>query len=644
MTYNRFLYNTALYNAGRADVGAIANSIIQAHTGPHIQAVVGGTSGITFISDFTVTEGLVTFPPTSYKFPDLAAFLRAVRPGTKNLGATIRGFGFLDLAAAIYPSDRIPDLPAAIFGLLQKDLGAIIEGSLAIKDLPAFLNVPVAALPAIITSFFAPRLFAEIKINPPGNLGARIHTPLDLPATLGVVNAANLGAIMDIISVGDLAGFMFGNPAGNLTAFLRSFVSDTADLPAATKAITEPSLPATILPVPNDLSGIIFPKVTSGLRATINFPVPGIPLDLQAIINMIGAKNLVGNITAIPLGDQDRFLPAKIGSVGNQPNLAAIITSNQPKDLGALLISSSASANLGARLGVAETFVTAILTISTMASRSLRATIGRAVCDGGTGNANLSAFVLPKAKGDLGAFIESHVQRDLGAAINSPDIFYGMDTIDFSFNPFKFRFNTLFRATDTIPISFVPFRGKDMGAFIFGELAGTNLPAEITVVFPQARVTPSTNRILSADLRSGRELNIREVRLTMEGTFLEYFYVNGTDQAFIRDASENWFINIAAFQEIAEDLFGDFASSRICRLGNISSFTTLDEAVRACINIVLGVDQQVNMGASITGTGQLNDMTANLNVLAFGVNIGDFTATINQVFEDDFGATITGIT
>jgi hypothetical protein len=129
----------------------------------------------------------------------------------------------------------------------------------------------------------------------------------------------------------------------------------------------------------------------------------------------------------------------------------------------------------------------------------------------------------------------------------------------------------------------------------------------------------------------------------MEGSFTDYFYVNGTDQAFIQDATENWVINIAAFKEIADDLFGDFASSRVCRLGNISSFTTLDEAVRGCINSVLGTNQQVNWGASITGTGGNLGLGASVNVLSFGVNIGDFNAEINQVYADEFGASITGI-
>ena len=67
MAYNRFLYNTALYNAGRDEVGAIAKSIIQAHTGPHIQAVVGeipsgaGQSGIAFLSDFIITQADLVF-------------------------------------------------------------------------------------------------------------------------------------------------------------------------------------------------------------------------------------------------------------------------------------------------------------------------------------------------------------------------------------------------------------------------------------------------------------------------------------------------------------------------------------------------------------------------------------------------------
>ena len=643
MTYNRFLYNTALYNAGRDEVGAVAKSVIQAHTGPHIQAVVAGTSGVTFISDFTVTEGIVKPPPTSYRFPDLHVWLRVVRPGSKNLAANIFGQAYLDLPAAIYPSNRIPDLPASIYGLFQQDLGAIIEGSLAIRDLPAIIQATTSYLAASIVSFYAPDLGGRVIIEQPGNLGARIHSPLDLSAIIGAVNFGDLGAVMDIISVKDLAARVFSQFGKDLFGFVRSIIADTADLPTVVRLSTDPGLPATIFPVPNDLGGTISPKVPSDLGATINFAQPGTPYNLQSIINMIGANNLSGSVTAFPVGERDRFLPVRIGAVGNQPSLAASISaSGGIKSLGATLTANSGLSDLSAYLRVGETFVTAILTISTMASRGLRATIGCPGCEGGSANHNLPAYARAQLKGDVAAYIEAYAEHNLGASINSPAIVYAMDTIDVVFSPFRYRFNTLFRATDTIPISFVPFRGKDVGAFIFGELARDDLPAALTIVFPQPRVTPNVNRITAADLRAGQDLNIKDVRLTMEGTFLEYFYVNGTEQAFIRDAYEDWVINIAAFTEIADDLFGDFASSRVRRLGDISSYATLDEAVRAAIQAVLGVSQQNSMGAAITGTGGASGLSANLNTLDYGVNIGDFTARINQVYDDDFGATIIG--
>jgi hypothetical protein len=537
-------------------------------------------------------------------------------------------------------------LPATIFGLFEKDLGAIIEGFLAIADLPAIIQVTTAYLGAAINSFRAPNLLAEIFVNPPGNLGARIHSPLDLPAILGVVNISDLAAIIDIIGVHDLPAIIFSQLASNLQAIIKSVISDDTDLPAAAKPITDPSLPAIIIPVPNDLGAVLTQNFAANLAATINIPAfdPGIPFDLRGIINMIGAKHLIGTITGFPVGERDKYLPARLGVIAHEPEMGATITPNSNfRHLGATLSSNSGRGNLPARLVVSETFVTAILTVSTMASRTLRATIGSPECVGGTGNHNLLAYARAQLKGDLGAFIEAHIERDLGASINSPNIVYAMDTIDVLFRPSLFRFNTTFLSTDTIPISFTPFRGKDMGAFIFGQLTGEDLGADLTVVFLQPKVTPNLNRIDAADLRSGHELNIKELRLTMEGSFTDYFYVNGTDQAFIQDATENWVINIAAFKEIADDLFGDFASSRVCRLGNISSFTTLDEAVRGCINSVLGTNQQVNWGASITGTGGNLGLGASVNVLSFGVNIGDFNAEINQVYDDEFGASITGI-
>ncbi len=277
-----------------------------------------------------------------------------------------------------------------------------------------------------------------------------------------------------------------------------------------------------------------------------------------------------------------------------------------------------------------------------MASRNLVATIGRPDCDGGSASTNLLALLEAKQKGDLGAVIQSFIEQNLGASINVPNIVYAYDTINVVFDAVKFRSNLNFRATDTIDVAFSPFRGKTLGAFIFGELKGEDLSASLIATFPLPRVSPTTTTITSADLRAGKELNIQEIKLELEGSLLEYFYVNGMEQAFIQDANEDWKINISGFQPIAENILGDFASARVCQLGNISSFSSIDEAVRSCIEFILGVNQQQNMSAQITGTGGASGLNATISLLVPGVNIGDVSAEINQVFDESFMATISG--
>ena len=167
MVWNRHLYNTSLYNAGREEAGALIRSIISAHTGPHIQAVVVGEGGTSFISDFTITEGAVTKPPTQFKFPDLKAFIRAYQtqsPREDNLSihllnTFIFAFAFKDLPACIFIVDHIPDLSATIFGLLQSDLPASIIGELGMKDLPAMIQATVADLGGQMTGIVAPSFF-----------------------------------------------------------------------------------------------------------------------------------------------------------------------------------------------------------------------------------------------------------------------------------------------------------------------------------------------------------------------------------------------------------------------------------------------------------------------------------------------------
>ncbi len=663
MTYNKFLYNTSLYTAGREEERGIVNSIIQAHTGPHIQAVVGSTSGVSFISDFVITVGTVKKPPTEFKFPDLTAFIRAyqITPSSggqadglaiDDLDAFIRGFGFKDMPACVFPSDKIPDLKAIIFGLFEANLAAIIIGALGEHDLPASLFVvgvipsPVPGGPADLSAF--------IRRHPDADLGVRIHSPLDLPATMIPVQFRDLLADIRGFQFANLPGFMLGIPAPQIKGFIKGFAADILDLPTKTTASLRPTdmsgfINPTI-PGPSDFVATVrgsggidnllgaIRTVTPGLRDIGAAIQTGGEHNLGVVMNFLGAQNLQGTIGTIAVGAQDKFLPALVQPV-NPADLGATMTlSENVAFLGATILSLHDEADLTAFLRVSETFVTAILTISTLASASLRATIGNPACAGGTGNANLSALTTAQHKGDLSAVLQSFLELNLGASINTKDLFYAFDTIDISFSPFKERLNFSFRATDTIPVLFSPFRGQNLGATLTAIQNNVFLPATITAVFPLPAVIPAIEVLQAVDIRNNPERSPQEIRLRLEGTLIEYLYVNGTDQAFIKDPNaDDWKINIRSFRPIAEGLFGDFAAARICRLGSLTSFATMDAAVRFCIQSVIGLEQEANMSAFINVTGQLDDLSALVGVSS---NLGDMAGFINQVFPADFGAQI----
>ncbi len=665
MTYNRFLYNSALYNAGREEAGAIIRSIISAHTGPHIQAVVVGEGGTSFISDFTITEGTFKKPPTQFKFPDLRATIRVFQtqaPREDNLSidllnVCIRGFGFKNLPASIFIVDHIPVLAATIFDLFQANLLANIIGELGMKDLPAIIQVTVADLGGQMTGVPAPSFFASIFAQSPGNLGARIHAPLDLSAILQAVQSGDLPADITGISFLDLAGSMLGLAAPTLPAFLRAIDSGTGNMPASIRlSAFTPNLPATITPTltgatglgvgftaiiePSggfkDLRGIIRSLLasTDTLGAIINGRDE---FDLPAIINFLSAKTLKGSLQSIPLGERDRFLNAFLQPVRTS-DLGAVMTFNQNVALlGAQILALHGTSDLGAIIKVSETFVTAILTVVTLASRNLRATIGRPECEGGSANKNLGANTVAQLKGDLGAFIQSFAQTNLGASINTQDIFFAFDTIGVTFAPFTLPGDPGFNATDTIPVLFSPFRGKNLGAVISSIQNNVFLPATITAVFPLAKVVPAIHRLTAADLRFDEDLDIQEIRLQLEGTLFEYIYVNGTDQALIKDPNETWKINVRSFKPIAAGLFGDHAAAKICRLGSLVEFKTIDQAVRFCIQAVLGFQEEVNLGAIITPSGGIKDLSVFLDIQN---NFKNLTALANRVFPADLGAQV----
>lgn len=667
MTYNRFLYNTALYNAGRTEEFGIGKSIIQAHTGPHIQAVVGSTSGVAFISDFIITEGTIRKPPAQFKFPDLSAFIRIfqISPSSEgqadgfaidNLDAFIKGNIFKDLPVCLFPSDRIPDLKSIIFGLFEADLAAVIIGQLGEHDLAAIIQANAANLAAIMQGISAPILRGQIFGNSPGNLGARIHAPLDLFATMIPVQFGDVLAAIRGFQVADLPGRMLGIPTPEIVAFIKGFVADIRDFPTKTTASLVPmdigGFLNSSIPGPDDFIATVtgtggFNNMGSAIRIfTDGLENIGASIqtggqhNLPVVMGFLGVKNIQGIIGTITIGSQDRFLDVFLQPV-NLANLNATMTfSENVAFLGAKILSLRDQLDLTAILKVSETFVTAILTVITMASSSLKATVGKPDCAGGSANAILSAFTTAQHKGDMSAFLESFVEKNLGANINSEDLFFAFDTIGISFSPFVIeRTNFTFNATDNIPIFFSVFRANNLTAIINVIRNNVFLPATITATFPLPKVVPSIEVIQAIDINNNPERDPQEIRLRLEGSLLEYLYVNGTDQAFIKDPTANdWKINIRSFKPIAEGLFGDFAAARICKLGSLTNFATMDQAVRFCIQSVIGLEQDADMGAFINAAGQLNNLPAFMGVSSNLGNVGGF---LNQVFPFDMEAIIT---
>jgi len=674
MTYNRFQYNTALWNAGRDEVAGVARSIIQAHTGPHVQAVIGASGGTTLISDFIITEGEVKKPPTQYKFPDLTAFIRAYQTqaprvdflSIQDLITSIRGFGFKDMPACVFIVNHAPDLPASIFGLFEANLLATILGKLGEQDLPAIIQALAANLAATMLGITAPKLPATIFAQPAGNLGARIHAPADLGAIFTPVQFSDLPGAIRGFQFADLPGSMLGIAAPQLLAFLRGVAGDIRNLPAQTLPLAfNQGLPALIEPV--FVGTTDFPRMPatitgatiSGAEGSVNFiggfikglfgGIPGelaasirsadTEVDLQATVTGGGALNLGGTIGLIPVGAQDRFLNAFAQPL-HPANLGAVLTfSENVRFLGAVILSLRGTGDLGAAIKVAETFVTALLTISTVTSRDLRATIGKPGCAGGSDVLSLGATAIAQHAKSLGALLQSFVEKNLGASINTEDLFFAYDTIVIKFTPFKLPGDPAFNATDTIAVLFSPFRGKNLGAIVNIIQNNVFLNASINPVFPLPRVVPAVNRLTALDLRLTEPQNIQEIRLQLEGSLLEYIYVNGTDTSFIKDPNEDWKINIRSFQPIAAGLFGDHAAAKVCRLGGLTSFRTMDEAVRFCIQAVLGFQSQADFGAIITSKGGINSLSAFLEPQN---TFGNLPGVIQQVFQVDLSTVITG--
>lgn len=663
-TYNRNTYNSALYNAGRDERGGIIKSIIQAHTGPHIQAVVGGgprypanQDGVSFISDFTIIEGTVRKPPICYNFPDLKAVMRVMQVGQKDLEALLQVQNAFDMPACAFPVAFLPELGALIFALCEAELPAYIFGELARLDLGAILQIVQEDLGGQILGIAAPNLPASVFSQYAPDLGAIIWAPHDLPAYLVPVFFNDLPGAIRGFQFKDLSGTMLGLREPKLFANIKGFASSYRDLPAALFSRMEELLNATVsaqYPGPNDMiataSGIgsghtslpgythVTQPGTEDLVATIGKEF-GVEFDLQAVLNFLSATTLPATISPWALGDNDAFLPAIFQPVHSVDIPASIISNENAKSLGAVILSLAGTSDLGAFIRAAETFVTALLTISTFNAADLRATIGNPSCAGGSANLTLSAYAKAQHANDVGGFIQSFIETNLGAVINPDNIFYAMDSISVSFTPRPGR-PVKFLTTDTIPVTFSPFRGLNLGAFIEAGFPNIDLTAYINSTIPLPRVEPIVSRIDAKELRPDREYDTQEIRLQLEGQLLDYFYVNGTDDAFIRDGTQDWKINIRSFREIAAGLFGDFAAGRVCRIGNLQGFASLDEAVRTCIASVVGLSGESDMSASLSARGAITNLSASLAVQE---TFYDLSALANRVFPVDLGTSVTGV-
>jgi hypothetical protein len=662
--YNQNTYNSALYNAGRDERGGIIKSIIQAHTGPHIQAVVGGDprypasqDGVSFISDFTIIEGTVRKPPICYNFPDLRAVMRVMQVGRKDLDAFIYAQRYFDLPACVFPVAFLPDLGAFIFGLFEYDLPAYIFGELARLDLAAIIQIVQEDLGGQILGIAAPNLPASVFSQLAPNLGAMIWSPHDLPALLTPVFFNDLPGDIFGFQFSDIPATMFGQREPKLFALIKGFASATADLPAALTVRMEELLNASVTaqyPGPNDMIAAIgsgasdYAELVGLLRArevdrydllaTIGTEF-GVEFDLNAKINFLSAITMAASINAWAEGSNDTFLPAALQPVHDVDISASIETNTNLKELGAVILALSSTHDLGAFLRAAETFVTAILTISTFNAVDLRATIGSPGCAGGSANLLLNAYAKAQHALDMGGFIQSFIEHNLAASINPDNIFYTMDTIQVNFTPSVYRPKT-FLTTDTIGVTFSPFRGLNLSAYIRAGQPNESLPATINAIVPLPRVEPFISRIDAVELRFDHDQDMQELRLRMEGSLLDYFYVNGTSDAFIADGTEVWKINIRSFREIAAGLFGDFAAGRVCRLGSLEGYSTLDEAVRDCIGAVIGRQGDSDMNAYLNARGGVTSLRATLTT---NDTYFDMSALVNRVYPVDFPATISGI-
>jgi hypothetical protein len=508
---------------------------------------------------------------------DLGGQIRVWQRTVEDLAASIRGWQTKDLSASILGIIGY-DLPASVVPIPPKDLPAYLK-VWPQEDLPASIyGWQEKDLGASISTFQNYDLSANIGAHPWIDLGARLkgwgrEVPADLQGIIGAVAFEDLPAIIRATYLKDLSAYIFAVAPKDLPASIHGY--QTTDLPA-------------------NIIGDDYPfNLTSSINGTGGFS------DLPATIFAAAQTNVFNNLSARVTSWYER-------------NLQAIINVATPGNLSASLYAQGGSSDLSARIYPKMVRLSTIVSLVTMEASELSAVIN--VC-GGSASANLSASLLINHTRDLAATILgsklSSYTGNLGASIGYANSYSVLDKLPLSIIIREGTYRVYDKMTFRMELSRA---AVSLFASIYGEYTSNDLAASIEAEqIGDYSFETSKNRERVYFNLGQNGVSYETVELAFTEIVSDYFFNSGTGQVYKTNPLDRWITRAESFVPKDTRLNIKRRLHKGSVLNDISKFNDIDEAVRYVIDYITFYPKE-DLRASITATGQFNNLGASVNI------------------------------
>lgn len=523
---------------------------------------------------------------------DLWATLDSVQP--IDLGASISGRQFVSLGAFI-DGFQSEDFLATITGLVPRNLYVIISGvDHQEEDLKAEINTEDLY-----------RLFCTISGygTASGDLGGVVEAvpPLDISAFYEAVGPLDIGAVISGFGQGEsleasISGFLDDTMLGavitstggynDLFVMVRKAEADDEDLLVSVEGWGNDYLTAEIN---NDPS----------LLLTAEYSVQPLPHYKDLGGNIIGGQ--VNDLTVTYIGIDPPTFGASITPIVGPTLQAAIYPSVVNIDV--------------------------FVPISTFAVDNLYAMINASDCEPSSDTAELTASITPIFADDVGAeIIGAH---NWVKVFDVLPIRFGKPAVLKDWIPIHLNTSKVF--TSWLPITFMTGPNAQLMASVVGIEAHDELTASITPDFFSSYITSDPASCIWYNLETGEQ---KIVRILFKSVGSVYYYSPDSADAFPENLKDKVEITVESYVEPDIDpdegrtLLAQKRDVKRCKVGKLSEFETIDDAIKFAIVCALG-DVPRDLSASITAVGQSEILGG--KITPFAGPYDDLNASIGPV-------------